>query len=113
MDQVFNAAKSGMRGVLGIEPTLSALVEEKVRMLLIAEGLAIDGSVCPRCDYFSAQEFKNVALLRRRGTEGYYRPCRGKGYSHRSGGGSRLRERSPKSSARQWRLGSALEVLIF
>jgi peptide chain release factor subunit 1 len=62
VNQVFDAAKSGMRGVLGIEPTLSALVEEKVRTLLIADGLAIDGSVCTRCDYFSAQEFKSCPL---------------------------------------------------
>lgn len=62
VDQVFDAAKSGMRGVLGIEPTLSALVEEKVRTLLIADGLAIDGSVCTRCDYFSAQQFKKCPL---------------------------------------------------
>jgi peptide subunit release factor 1 (eRF1) len=62
VDQVFDVAKSGMRGVLGIEPTLRALVEEKVRTLLIAEGLAIDGSVCTRCDYFSAEGFKNCPL---------------------------------------------------
>jgi peptide chain release factor subunit 1 len=62
VDHVFDAAKSGIRGVLGIEPTLSALVEEKVRTLLIADGLAIGGSVCTRCDYFSAQEFKSCPL---------------------------------------------------
>jgi peptide subunit release factor 1 (eRF1) len=47
---------------LGIAPTLSALVEERVRTLLIADGLAIDGSVCTRCDYFSAGEFKKCPL---------------------------------------------------
>jgi peptide chain release factor subunit 1 len=62
VNQVFDAAKSGMRGVLGIEPTLTALVEEKVRTLLIADGLAIGGSVCTRCDYFSAQEFKSCPI---------------------------------------------------
>jgi peptide subunit release factor 1 (eRF1) len=62
VDQVFDAAKSGMRGVLGIGPTLNALIEEKVRTLLVADGLAIDGSVCTRCDYFSAQEFKSCPL---------------------------------------------------
>ena len=62
VDQVFDAAKSGMRGVLGIESTLSALVEEKVRTLLIPDGLGIEGSVCTRCDYFSAQDFKGCPL---------------------------------------------------
>ena len=62
LNQLFDAAKSGMRGVLGLEPTLSALVEEKVRTLAIADGFAIEGSVCTRCDYFSAQEFKICPL---------------------------------------------------
>jgi peptide subunit release factor 1 (eRF1) len=59
---VFDATKSGMRGVLGIDSTLGALVEEKVRTLVIADGLTINGSVCTRCDYFSAQEFENCPL---------------------------------------------------
>jgi peptide chain release factor subunit 1 len=62
VEQVFDAAKSGTQAVLGIESTLSALVEEKVRTLLIADGLAIGGSICTRCDYFSAKEFKICPL---------------------------------------------------
>jgi peptide chain release factor subunit 1 len=62
LDQVVEAAKSGRRGVLGVEPTLSALVEEKVRMLLIANGVAINGSVCTRCDYLSEKTF-NICPL--------------------------------------------------
>ena len=62
VERVLDATKSGRRGVLGIDPTLSALVEEKVRTLVIAEGLEISGSVCTRCDYFSAQEFKSCPL---------------------------------------------------
>jgi peptide chain release factor subunit 1 len=62
LDQVVEAAKSGRRGVLGVEPTLSALMEEKVRTLLIANGLAITGSVCTRCDYLSEKTFKICPL---------------------------------------------------
>lgn len=62
VEEVVAAAKSKGRGVLGIEPTLSALIEEKVRTLLIANGLAIEGSVCTRCDYFSEREFKTCPL---------------------------------------------------
>lgn len=62
VEQVFDAAKSGTQGVLGIESTLSALVEEKIRTLLIADGVAIKGSVCTQCDYFSAHEFKSCPL---------------------------------------------------
>jgi peptide subunit release factor 1 (eRF1) len=62
VDQVVEAAKSGGRGVLGVEPTLSALVEEKVRTLLIANGLAIEGPACPGCDYLSERPFKNCPL---------------------------------------------------
>jgi peptide chain release factor subunit 1 len=58
VNQVFDAAKSRTQGVLGIQPTLSALTEEKVRTLLLANGMAIDGSVCTQCDYFSAGVLK-------------------------------------------------------
>jgi peptide subunit release factor 1 (eRF1) len=62
VDRLFDAANSGTQGVLGIEPTLNALAEEKVRTLLIVDGLAIDGSVCVRCNYFSAKRFKACPL---------------------------------------------------
>jgi peptide subunit release factor 1 (eRF1) len=67
LDQVIEAAKSGRQGVLGVEPTLNALVEEKVRILLIANGIAIQGSACTRCDYFSEKDFRLCPLC---GTEG-------------------------------------------
>ena len=47
---------------MGVEPTLIALAEEKVRTLLVADGLTIDGSVCNRCDYFSAKHFGTCPL---------------------------------------------------
>jgi peptide chain release factor subunit 1 len=62
VDQVVAAAKSGKRGVLGVKHTLSALVEEKVRTLVIANGLAIEGWVCTRCDYFSEGNFQKCPL---------------------------------------------------
>jgi peptide chain release factor subunit 1 len=62
LDQVVEQAKSGRKGVLGVEPTLSALMEEKVRTLLIANGFAIDGSVCTRCDYVAERNFETCPL---------------------------------------------------
>jgi peptide subunit release factor 1 (eRF1) len=62
VDQVVAAAKSGRRAVLGVESTLNALVEEKVRTLLIANGLAIDGSVCTQCDYLAKRRFEKCPL---------------------------------------------------
>jgi peptide chain release factor subunit 1 len=62
VNQVFDAAKSETRGVLGLEPTVSALVEERVRTLLVADGLTIEGFVCKRCDYFSAEPFQRCPL---------------------------------------------------
>ena len=60
--QVFDAAKSDGRGVLGVAPTLEALVQEKVRTLVLVDRLKIDGSVCNRCDYFAAQKFHSCPL---------------------------------------------------
>jgi peptide chain release factor subunit 1 len=57
VDQVVTAAKSAGQGALGVGPTLDALVQEKVRILLIAEGLTIDGSVCQSCGYLAATRF--------------------------------------------------------
>lgn len=62
VEEVVTAAKSKKRGVLGVEPTLSALVQEKVRTLLIANGLTIEGCVCTRCDYFAEGNFKSCPL---------------------------------------------------
>jgi peptide subunit release factor 1 (eRF1) len=62
VDQVIDAAHSQMQGVLGVELTLSALTEEKVRTLLFADGLSIDGSVCTQCEYFAASAFKACPL---------------------------------------------------
>jgi peptide subunit release factor 1 (eRF1) len=58
VDQVVTAAKSAKQGELGVGPTLEALVQEKVRTLIIADGLAIDGSACTRCDYLSEKPFQ-------------------------------------------------------
>lgn len=62
VDQVFQAAQANRQGVLGAEPTLDALVQEKVDTLILANGSKIDGSVCTRCDYFSAREFRSCPL---------------------------------------------------
>ena len=62
LDQIVDAAKSKKRGVLGVEPTLGALMEEKVRALVVADGLAIEGSVCTRCDYFSSRDFESCPV---------------------------------------------------
>jgi peptide chain release factor subunit 1 len=62
VDQVFDAAQSSAQGVVGIERTLRALTEEKVRTLLLADGVVISASVCTRCDYFSAMTFESCPL---------------------------------------------------
>ena len=62
VDQIFDAAKSETQGALGAEATLSALTEEKVRILLVVAGLEIVGSACTECDYFSAKKFDKCPL---------------------------------------------------
>jgi peptide subunit release factor 1 (eRF1) len=62
VDQVLDAAKSKDRGVVGVEPTLSALSQEKVRVFLLADGVAIQGTACLRCDYFSSQPFESCPV---------------------------------------------------
>jgi peptide subunit release factor 1 (eRF1) len=70
VDQIFDAAKSKKQGVLGVKPTLGALAQEKVRTLVVADGFAISGSVCRRCDYFAQQQFDTCPVC---GGEAEYR----------------------------------------
>ena len=52
------AASFRCERALGQEPfTLDALAKEEVQTFLFVDGLAIDGSLCTRCDYFSAPWF--------------------------------------------------------
>lgn len=61
-DQIVEAAGAGGRGALGVEPTLKALAEEKVQSLVVANGLALAGSVCTRCEFLSAERFSSCPL---------------------------------------------------
>ena len=56
--QLFDAAKAGGQGTLGIRDTLQANAENRIRTLLVADTLAIDGWGCSDCDYVDQKEFK-------------------------------------------------------
>lgn len=60
--QLLDAAHSGGAGVIGLEGTVSALLEGRVRTMLVAGGNAKDGAVCPHCDYFEARLFRRCPL---------------------------------------------------
>jgi hypothetical protein len=67
LEQIFDAAKSNMRGVLGVPGTLAAVTEEKVQTLVVAEGAPVDGwcvsaaAILPQ----SRSEVARSAVLRR------------------------------------------------
>jgi hypothetical protein len=44
------AAQSGRRGVVGLEPTLAALAEQRVGTLVVSDGFRAPGARCPACD---------------------------------------------------------------
>jgi peptide subunit release factor 1 (eRF1) len=48
--------------VLGLDRTLTALLEGRVRTLLVAEGERLEGAVCTRCDYLAAKPFEICPL---------------------------------------------------
>lgn len=55
--EIADNAAAGGRGAVGIEDTISAVVEKRVRTLAVAEGVTLDGSLCPNCGYVSAKRF--------------------------------------------------------
>src|SRR3972149_3322821 len=55
VDQIVGAAESGGQGVAGIDGTLQALLDGRVHVLAVAEGIAAAGCECLSCGYFAAK----------------------------------------------------------
>jgi peptide chain release factor subunit 1 len=62
VQRIVDSAEAGGRGAVGLKNTLEAVVEGKVDTLAVAEGVAMEGAVCPRCDYFTAEPFKQCPV---------------------------------------------------
>jgi len=62
VQQIGDQAAAGGQGVLGVADTLRALVEQKVQILAVAEGLEQGGSACANCGYLAAQELKSCPV---------------------------------------------------
>jgi peptide chain release factor subunit 1 len=58
VEQLVNAAESGGRGVVGIDETVRAVLEGRVHVLVVAEGITKEGTACQNCDYFAAGHFE-------------------------------------------------------
>jgi peptide chain release factor subunit 1 len=57
VDRIAGAAESGGQGVVGIEGTLQAVLDGRVHLLAVAEGVATEGAECLSCGYLAAKEF--------------------------------------------------------
>lgn len=57
VQEMLDASASGGPGVIGLERTLSALLEGRVRTLLVAAGARQEGGICRRCEYLAAKRF--------------------------------------------------------
>lgn len=53
--RIAELADTGGRGVLGLQDTLKAVSENRVRELAIADGIAASGSECVSCGYISSE----------------------------------------------------------
>lgn len=60
--EMLDASAAGGPGVLGLDRTLNALLEGRVRTLLVAEGERQEGAVCSNCDYLAAKPFETCPL---------------------------------------------------
>lgn len=57
VEEAVNFAAAAGKGAAGIDDTLMALTAGNVDVLLVADGLTVDGSACLNCGYFSAHKF--------------------------------------------------------
>ncbi|MGQ9572221.1 MAG: baeRF10 domain-containing protein [Dehalococcoidia bacterium] len=57
VEQLVDVAESGGRGVVGIDETVRAVLEGRVHVLVVAEGVIKEGAACQNCDYLAAGEF--------------------------------------------------------
>ncbi len=62
VQQIVDSAEAGGRGAVGLRNTLEAVVAGSVDTLAVAEGVVMEGVVCPRCDYFTAEPFKQCPV---------------------------------------------------
>lgn len=62
VQRIVDSAEAGGRGAIGLQNTLEAVVEGKVDTLAVAEGVAMEGAACPRCDYFAAEPFQECPV---------------------------------------------------
>jgi peptide chain release factor subunit 1 len=53
--QISELADGGGRGVLGLQATLKAISEERVRELAVADGISASGSECVNCGYLESE----------------------------------------------------------
>jgi peptide chain release factor subunit 1 len=60
--RIVDSAEAGGRGAVGLKNTLEAVVEGKVDTLVVAEGVTMEGAVCPHCDYFAAEPFEQCPV---------------------------------------------------
>jgi peptide chain release factor subunit 1 len=60
--RIVDSAEAGGRGAVGLKNTLEAVVEGKVDTLAVAEGVTMEGAVCPRCDFFAAEPFEQCPV---------------------------------------------------
>jgi len=62
IERIVSSAESGGRGIVGIEPTISAVREGRVHILAIAEGATAEGWECHSCDYFTSETLDRCPL---------------------------------------------------
>lgn len=54
VEEMVAGVQKGAEAVLGLEPTLLAIVEQRVRLLIVAEDYAPSGWECPSCGFLAA-----------------------------------------------------------
>lgn len=55
---VIDGAQAGGQATVGMEPTIDAVSQGRVRTLVVADGVTKDGSLCENCGFFAPRRFE-------------------------------------------------------
>jgi peptide chain release factor subunit 1 len=62
VQELLDEAQGGGRAVMGFDQTIDALLQDRVRMLVMADGITRDGSACDSCGFFAARDLQECPV---------------------------------------------------
>ncbi len=62
VQELVDQAQGGGQAVVGFDETIDALLQDRVRLLVMADGITKDGSACDSCGFFTTQDLQECPV---------------------------------------------------